>query len=71
MIEQTHEIGTQDGSMTTFVVHPERDGPHPVILFFMDAPAIRLATDHGLCVRRFQLGSVHCADRRPAGHRYL
>jgi carboxymethylenebutenolidase len=27
--------------MTTFVVHPERDGPHPVILFYMDAPAIR------------------------------
>ena len=41
MIEQTHEIATPDGPMTTFVVHPERDGPHPVILFFMDAPAIR------------------------------
>jgi carboxymethylenebutenolidase len=41
MIEQTHEITTPDGVMTTFVVHPERDGPHPVILFFMDAPAIR------------------------------
>ena len=41
MIEQTHEIATPDGPMTTFVVHPERGGPHPVILFFMDAPAIR------------------------------
>ena len=41
MIEQTHEIPTDDGPMTTFVVHPERNGPHPIVLFFMDAPAIR------------------------------
>ena len=41
MIEQTVEIATKDGSTTTFIVHPERGGPHPVILFFMDAPAIR------------------------------
>lgn len=41
MIEQTIDIPTKDGATTTFVVHPEREGPHPVILFFMDAPAIR------------------------------
>jgi carboxymethylenebutenolidase len=41
MIEQTVDIATKDGATTTFIVHPERDGPHPVILFFMDAPAIR------------------------------
>jgi carboxymethylenebutenolidase len=41
MIEQTLDIPTKDGATTTFIVHPERDGPHPVILFFMDAPAIR------------------------------
>jgi carboxymethylenebutenolidase len=41
MIEQTIDIATKDGATTTFIVHPERDGPHPVILFFMDAPAIR------------------------------
>ena len=41
MIERTEEIATKDGAATTFIVHPERDGPHPVILFFMDAPAIR------------------------------
>jgi carboxymethylenebutenolidase len=41
MIEQTLDIATKDGKTTTFIVHPERDGPHPVILFFMDAPAIR------------------------------
>jgi carboxymethylenebutenolidase len=41
MIEQTIELPTRDGSMTTFIVHPEREGPHPVVVFFMDAPAIR------------------------------
>jgi carboxymethylenebutenolidase len=41
MIEQTIDIATRDGATTTFIVHPERDAPHPVILFFMDAPAIR------------------------------
>jgi carboxymethylenebutenolidase len=41
MIERQLEIATPSGSMNTFIVHPERDGPHPVILFFMDAPAIR------------------------------
>src|SRR5258708_8725980 len=41
MIEQTVDIATKDGATTTFIAHPERDGAHPVILFFMDAPAIR------------------------------
>ncbi|WP_374576213.1 dienelactone hydrolase family protein [Phenylobacterium sp.] len=41
MIEQTVEIPTKDGFATTFICHPERGGAHPVILFFMDAPAIR------------------------------
>ena len=41
MIEQTVDIPTKDGATTTFIVHPERDAPHPVVLFFMDAPAIR------------------------------
>jgi carboxymethylenebutenolidase len=41
MIEQTVEVPTKDGAVTTFIVHPEREGPHPVVLFFMDAPAIR------------------------------
>src|SRR5882672_12025859 len=41
MIERTIEIPTKDGKATTFVVHPERGGPHPVIFFYMDAPAIR------------------------------
>jgi carboxymethylenebutenolidase len=41
MIERQLDIRTKDGATTTFIVHPEREGPHPVILFFMDAPAIR------------------------------
>jgi carboxymethylenebutenolidase len=41
MIDQQIEIPTKDGHITTFISHPERDGPHPVILFYMDAPAIR------------------------------
>ena len=41
MIEQTVEIATKDGATTTFIAHPEREGPFPIVLFFMDAPAIR------------------------------
>src|SRR6188508_1284009 len=41
MIDQQIEIQTKDGKTTTFITHPERGGPFPVILFYMDAPAIR------------------------------
>jgi carboxymethylenebutenolidase len=41
MIERTIDIPTKDGRTTTFIVHPERDGPFPVVFFYMDAPAIR------------------------------
>lgn len=41
MIDRQIEIPTRDGLTTTFISHPERGGPHPVILFYMDAPAIR------------------------------
>lgn len=41
MIDQQIEIPTKDGQTTTFITHPERGGPFPVILFYMDAPAIR------------------------------
>jgi len=41
MIERQVEITTKDGRMGTFVCHPERSGPHPAIIFFMDAPGIR------------------------------
>jgi len=41
LIERTIDSPTRDGAMTTFVVHPERGGPFAVIVFYMDAPAIR------------------------------
>jgi carboxymethylenebutenolidase len=41
MIEQQIDIPTKDGATMTFVVHPERGGAHPLIVFYMDAPAIR------------------------------
>jgi carboxymethylenebutenolidase len=41
MIERQIEISTADGRMNTFICHPERLGPHPAIIFFMDAPGIR------------------------------
>ena len=41
MIDQQIDIPTKDGHTATFISHPERDGPHPVILFYMDAPGIR------------------------------
>ena len=41
MIDQQIEIPSRDGAITTFITHPERDGPHPLIIFYMDAPAIR------------------------------
>lgn len=45
MIEQFIHIQTADSTadtpMVTFVVHPEEHGPHPLVLFFMDAPGMR------------------------------
>jgi carboxymethylenebutenolidase len=41
MIDQQIDIATRDGHVTTFITHPERDGPHPLIIFYMDAPGIR------------------------------
>ena len=41
MIEHNTEIKTADGVMATFITHPETNGPHPVVLFLMDAPGKR------------------------------
>jgi carboxymethylenebutenolidase len=41
MIERELDIQTADGAMNTFVTHPEEGGPHPVVLFYMDAPGKR------------------------------
>lgn len=41
MIEKHLDIRTPDGAMNSFVVHPEENAPHPVVLFYMDAPGKR------------------------------
>ena len=41
MIEKHLDIATADGAMNSFVVYPEEGGPHPVVLFYMDAPGKR------------------------------
>lgn len=41
MIETSVRLATEDGEMPVFIVHPDEDGPFPVILIFMDALGIR------------------------------
>ena len=41
MIEKHLDIPTPDGAMNSFIVYPEENGPHPVVLFYMDAPGKR------------------------------
>jgi carboxymethylenebutenolidase len=41
VIEEHLDIPTADGTMNSFVVYPEERGPHPVVLFYMDAPGKR------------------------------
>jgi len=44
MIEHEIHLSTRAGAMPTFVVHPERGGPHPAVLLLMDAPGVREAS---------------------------
>ncbi|MFC0408808.1 dienelactone hydrolase family protein [Roseomonas elaeocarpi] len=41
MIERQVGIDTAEGRVNTFICHPERGGPHPLVIFYMDAPGIR------------------------------
>ena len=41
MLEKEVTIDTGEGLMNTFIVHPDEGGPHPVIIFLMDAPGKR------------------------------
>ena len=43
MIEREVDVTTPDGVMKTFLYHPSHGGPHPVVLYLMDAPSIRPA----------------------------
>ncbi len=41
MIESTTNVRTADGQLDTFLCHPEEQGPHPVVILYMDAPGMR------------------------------
>ncbi|MFA7505502.1 MAG: dienelactone hydrolase family protein [Burkholderiaceae bacterium] len=41
MIEMSVDIPTPDGAMNSYIFHPERDGPHPVVILYMDALGLR------------------------------
>lgn len=41
VIEYTVDIPTADGAMNTFIVHPQRGGPHPAVIMLMDAAGVR------------------------------
>jgi carboxymethylenebutenolidase len=43
MIETEVTTVTPEGEMPTFIFHPEFGGPHPVVLYLMDAPSVRPA----------------------------
>ena len=41
MIDQEVEMKTKDGVMNTFITRPQSPGPHPLVIFLMDAPGKR------------------------------
>ncbi len=41
MIDSHLQLKTPDGTIATFVTHPEEGGPFPVVFFYMDAPGKR------------------------------
>lgn len=41
MIEAEIDLTTADGTMNTFVTHPDEGGPFPTVFFYMDAPGKR------------------------------
>ena len=52
MIERELDVTTPEGQMKTFIYHPEHQGPHPVVLYLMDAPSIRPALLPCLLINR-------------------
>jgi carboxymethylenebutenolidase len=41
VIDRELDLTTAHGAMNTFITHPEEGGPHPVVLFYMDAAGKR------------------------------
>jgi carboxymethylenebutenolidase len=56
--ERETRVPTADGEMTTFVVHPEGEGPIPVAVLYMDAVGYREQLKEN--ARRFASGGFYC-----------
>lgn len=41
MQERTVDIQTEDGAMNSYIFHPDRNGPFPVVIFYMDSVGVR------------------------------
>lgn len=41
MQERMVDIRTADGEMNTYIFHPDREGPFPVVIFYMDSMGVR------------------------------
>ena len=61
MVEKEILVHTADGDMTTFVVHPDGDGPFPVAVVYMDGVGYREQVKEN--ARRFAAGGYYCARR--------
>lgn len=58
MTEKEMRVHTPDGDMTTFVVHPDGDGPYPVAVIYMDAVGYREQLKNN--ARRFAADGYYC-----------
>jgi carboxymethylenebutenolidase len=56
--EQETRISTPDGEMTTFVAHPDGDGPFPVAVLYMDGVGYRDQIKRN--ARRFAADGYYC-----------
>ncbi len=58
MSEQEIKIATPDGEMTTFIAHPDGDGPFPVAVLYMDGVGYREQIKAN--ARRFAAAGYYC-----------
>jgi carboxymethylenebutenolidase len=58
MIEREHPVQTDDGEMTTFVVHPQGAGRFPVAVLYMDGIGYREQLKEN--ARRFAADGYYC-----------
>ena len=63
MYEQETRISTPDGGMTTFVTHPDGDGPFPVAVLYMDGVGYRDQIKSN--ARRFAADGYYCVAPGP------